>query len=114
MKAITFIVAMFLVLFSVSEVFAGKGPEYDKALQYYDSGNYKEAVRIFKDHVKKKPEAAAYYRIGYGLYMLGKYQEAEGYFKQAYLIDPTFSPEPGGVPKKYPEKKIKKTKKTSR
>ncbi len=113
MKAITFIATMFLALFFVSDVFAEKGPEYDKALQYYSSGNYKEAVSIFQDYVKKKPEASAYYRIGYGLYKLGKYNEAEVYFKQAYLIDPVFSPELTGVPQKYPEKKIKKTRKIS-
>ena len=114
MKTITVIATMFLVLSFVSGVFAEKGPEYDKALQYYESGNYKESVRIFQDYVKKKPEAAAYYRIGYGLYMLGKYNEAEAYFKQAYLIDPAFSPGPVGPPQKYPEKRIKKDKKTSR
>ncbi len=113
MKAITVVAAMFLALFCVSSVFAEKGPEYNKALQYYDSGNYKEAVRLFQDYVKKKPDAAAYYRIGYGLYKLEKYHEAEENFKQAYLIDPSFSPGPAGTPQKYPEKKIKKTKKTS-
>jgi hypothetical protein len=113
MKTITFIATMFLALFFVSDVFAEKGPEYDKALQYYSSGNYKEAVSIFQDYVKKKPEASAYYRIGYGLYKLGKYNEAEVYFKQAYLIDPVFSPELTGVPQKYPERKIKKSKKMS-
>jgi hypothetical protein len=113
MKAITFIATMFLALFFVSDVFAEKGPEYDKALQYYSKGNYKEAVNIFQDYVKKKPEASAYYRIGYGLYKLGKYNEAETYFKQAYLIDPVFSPDLTGVPKKYPERKPKKSGATS-
>jgi len=113
MKTITVVATLFLVLAFVSSVFAEKGPEYDKGLQYYDSGNYKESVRIFQDYVKKKPDAAAYYRIGYGLYMLGQYNEAETYFKQAYLIDPAFSPGPAGPPEKYPEKRIKKGKKTS-
>ena len=109
MKTKTFIATIFLALLFVVNVFAEKGPEYDKALQYYGNGNYKEAVSIFQDYVKKKPEASAYYRIGYGLYKLGKHNEAEAYFKQAYLIDPVFSPGLTGVPTKYPERKIKRT-----
>ena len=113
MKTTTFIAVTFLALFLATGVFAQKGSEYDKALQYYDSGNYREAVKLLRSYVKNNPDASAYYRLGYGLYELGKFAEADSYFKQAYLIDPTFSPEPGGTPKKYPHKKIKKWKKRS-
>lgn len=111
MKKITFIAVMFLVSFLSSDIFAEKGPEYDKALQYYNSGNYKDAVTLFQNYVKKSPDASAYYRIGYGLYKLGKYEESEVYFKQAYLIDASFSPESALAPKKSPEKKIQRDKK---
>ena len=113
MKAITFIAVMSLALVFASAGFAEKGPDYDQAVKYYDSGNYRESVRIFQEYVKKRPDASAYYRIGYGLYKLGKHREAEGYFQQAYLIDPTFSPELAGAPQKYPKKEMRRTPKAS-
>jgi TolA-binding protein len=99
MKKIAFIVIMFFVLFAVSDTILAKTDAaktdtgYDTALKYYNSGKYKEAVRLFQEHIKKKPEPSAYYRIGYALYELRKFDEANEYFKQAYLIDPNFSPE---------------------
>lgn len=109
MKTITLVATICFALIFASAVSAEKGPDYDQALKYYDNGNYHESVRIFKEQVKKRPDASVYYRIGYGLYKLGKHSEAEGYFQQAYLIDPTFSPELAGAPQKYPKKEMKRT-----
>ncbi len=78
---------------------ATRNGEYDAALKAYYSGHYKKAVADLKDYVDRKPDAAAYYLIGYGLYKLGKYKEATEYFDQSYLIDPTFSPEEIGFGK---------------
>ncbi len=78
---------------------AARNGEYDAALKAYYSGHYKKAVGDLKDYVSRKPDAAAYYLIGYGLYKLGKYKDATEYFDQAYLIDPTFSPEEIGFEK---------------
>ena len=110
MKKVTHILAIFFALSIVSGVlYAKTETEYEKAIRYYNSGKYKEAVEIFKDYIKVKPVAPAYYRIGYALYELGQYDEANKYFKQAYLIDPSFSPEIVA-----PIKKVKKiTKKPS-
>ncbi|MEW6108279.1 MAG: tetratricopeptide repeat protein [Nitrospirota bacterium] len=94
MKKVALVITMFLVLFVLTvSTFANTDPEYDKALKYYYSGKYKEAVTLLKEYVKKHPEPEAYYRIGYALYELGRYDEANEYFKEAYLIDPMFSPE---------------------
>lgn len=102
MKKIAFIVSLLLTVFFVSNtVLAVTDSEYAKALRYYDSKKYKEAVNIFKEYVRQKPEPSAYYRIGYALYELKKFAEANEYFKQAYLIDPNYSPElvaPAGMP----------------
>lgn len=104
MKKIAFIVIMSFVLLAVSDTILAKtdtaktDTDYDNALKYYNSKKYKEAVRIFKEYIKKKPDPSAYYRIGYALYELRKFSEANEYFKQAYLIDPNFSPKP--APKK--------------
>jgi hypothetical protein len=119
MKKIAFIVIMSFVLLAVSDTILAKtvtaktDTDYDNALKYYNSKKYKEAVRIFKEHIKKKPDPSAYYRIGYALYELRKYDEATEYFKAAYLIDPTFSPELIGYTQKYPEGKIKEAAKPS-
>jgi hypothetical protein len=94
MKKVVFIITVFIILSLISGVlFAKTETEYDKAVRYYNTGKYKEAVEIFKDYIKTNPEAPAYYRIGYALYELGAYDEANKYFKQAYLIDPSFSPD---------------------
>src|SRR4030042_3528032 len=119
MKKIAFIVIMSFVLLAVSDTILAKtdtaktDSDYDNALKYYNSKKYKEAVRIFKEHIKKKPDPSAYYRIGYALYELRKYDEATEYFKAAYLIDPTFSPELIGYTQKYTEGKIKEAAKPS-
>jgi len=98
-----------IITFSVaSETFpADSGTEYQKALQYYNNRKYKEAVRLFKEYAKKKPDATVYYRIGYALYQLHEFDEANRYFREAYLIDPGFSPGPVRPPQEYPQEKKK-------
>jgi TolA-binding protein len=49
-------------------------------------------VERLKEYVSEKPEARAYYLLGYASYALNKDAEASGYFMQAYLIDPEFDP----------------------
>ncbi len=93
MKNIAFIIAVFVALTLLPGLaFAEIDPEYKTGLKYYNSGQYAEAVKVFKDYVKKKPVASAYYRIGYSLYKLDRHDEAIEYFKEAYLVDPDFSP----------------------
>ena len=91
---------IFFIFFTLSLVIILSGistaqydNEYERALQSYNSGHYEEAVRLFKDYVKKKPDASAYYRIGYALYKLGQQDESRKYYDEAYLISPDFSPE---------------------
>lgn len=94
MKKVVCIIAVFFTIAIISGVlFAKTETEYDKAVRYYNTGKYREAVEIFKDYIKTNPEAPAFYRIGYALYELGAYDEANQYFQQAYLIDPSFSPD---------------------
>ncbi len=112
MKKIAFFVVLsFLVLMS-SDLIAKPDTEYERAMQYYNKGNYKEAARLLKDYVKHRPEPVAYYRTGYALYKLKQFDEANEYFKQAYIVDPSFSPQAGAI-KKQPHKKPQKTKKAS-
>jgi tetratricopeptide (TPR) repeat protein len=93
MKKISILVIMFFALFSVSDtVLANENNEYETALHYYNSGKYKEAIRLFKDYAKEKPDSSVYYYIGYALYKTKKFDEANKYFKMAYDLDPMFSP----------------------
>ncbi|MEJ2695722.1 MAG: tetratricopeptide repeat protein [Candidatus Sulfobium sp.] len=94
MKKVVLVFIAVLVLLVVPGLSGAAGnSEYCAALEAYYGGHYKKAVEDLKDYVNRKPDAAAYYLIGYGLYKLGKYKDATEYFDQAYLIDPTFSPE---------------------
>ena len=108
MKKTALIILAMLVLLSFSATaFAETNAEYGKALKYYNSGKYSKAVKLLKEYVKKNPKPAAYYRMGYSLYELKNYNEAKEYFKEAYLIDPSYSFEKSRTPKKYP--KVRKT-----
>ncbi|MFZ3135934.1 MAG: tetratricopeptide repeat protein [Thermodesulfovibrionales bacterium] len=106
--AILIVITIIITLSVASETFpADSNTEYQKALQYYNSRKYKEAVRLFKEYAKKKPDATVYYRIGYALYQLHEFDEANRYFREAYLIDPGFSPGPVRPPQEYPQEKKK-------
>jgi hypothetical protein len=103
MKRSVFILAiLFALLSAAAPQLATADGEYDTALQLYYKGNYAEAVKYLKEYAEKKPDPSAYYLIGYGLYKLGRFGEANEYFEQAYLIDPTFSPEESGLTEKFP------------
>jgi tetratricopeptide (TPR) repeat protein len=105
------LIVCFAFLVMANSVFAETDAGYEKALKYYNSGKYKEAVDLLKNYVQAKPEPSAYYRIGYALYKLRNFSEADEYFKMAYLIDPMFSPELHGLPElpALPEGKLKES-----
>jgi hypothetical protein len=106
MKKVAFVFILFFALFVVSNSILAKiNSEYAEALKYYNSGKYEEAVSLLKEYVKKKPEPVAYYRLGYALYEMEKYDEANEYFKEAYLINPEISPSPIEFLQKYQESK---------
>ncbi len=105
-KGIIVVIAFLSLLMIAGTVFADA--EYDAALKDYAGRNYREAVTLLKAYVEKKPDPAAYYLLGYSLYELGRFDEATGYFKQAYLIDPTFSPEKLGLAEEFPKVKAER------
>lgn len=106
MKKTAFITFMFFSFFMLSNaLLANADDEYAKAIQAYNSGNYKEAVKRLKEYVKKTPDPGAYYRIGYALYELGHFAESREYFREAYLIDPTYTYETAHPEKKKPDQK---------
>jgi len=114
MKKIVFVVLMVFALSAVYDItFAAENSENSKALKYYNSKKFKEAVELLKEQVQKNPAPSAYYLLGYSLYKLGKFEEANEYFKEAYLLDPDFSLEKAGLIKKTPEAKAEESEKPS-
>ncbi|NOX21253.1 MAG: tetratricopeptide repeat protein [Nitrospirae bacterium] len=92
MRVLSGIIGLVIVTLFSTGVFAQTADLYKKALTYYVKGDYTRASEVFKEYVSEKPDAAAYYMLGYSLYKIGRHDEARKYFKQAYLIDPGFSP----------------------
>lgn len=69
--------------------------DYDKAVELYNKGKYRQAIALLEEYVKKRPKPEAYYLIGYAYYKLGKHDEANKFFKYSFIIDPLYSPTPG-------------------
>ena len=103
MKKVALIIALVVLFADVSRAAVLTGDrEFMAGLTHYNSKNYKEAVKHFKEYASRKPDPAAYYLIGYSLYELGKFNEADEYFKEAFFIDPEFSLEKAGLLRKTP------------
>jgi len=100
MKKLGLVIAFLMLFSAVSYGTVSDEREFRKGLKLYNSKNYKAAVKQLKEYVNNKPEPAAYYLIGYSLYKLGKFSEANEYFNQTYLIDPEFSLEKAGLMEK--------------
>lgn len=114
MKKLIFVVLMVFALSAVYDTtFAAENSEFAEALKYYNSKKFKEAVELFKEQAQKNPTPSGYYLLGYSLYKLGKFEEANEYFKEAYLLDPEFSLEKAGLIKKTPEAKAEEAEKPS-
>lgn len=107
MKTIIFSIISFTIISTTNLSLANMNSEYEKALSFYNNGKFKEAAEILKEYVKHKPDSDAYYRTGYALYKLKRFDEADEYFRQAYLIDPDYSPQQISVPKTFQSKKHK-------
>jgi hypothetical protein len=101
MKKVALVIVLLVLFVAVA---GGAIPNDDKdfrtGLKSYNSKNYKAAIKYFKEYISKKPDPTAYYLIGYSLYKLGKFSEADEYFRDAYLIDPEYSLEKVGLIKK--------------
>jgi hypothetical protein len=112
-KFVFIIITFFLVLGITAILLAETNKEYDTAVQFYNTGKYKEAINLLKIYIAKRPEPSAYYRIGYALYKLKQFNEANKYFEMTYLIAPTFSPQLAGLPElpKEMKKKVKRPRK---
>ena len=80
-----------VVVMSSTSLLCAQEETYDRALHAYLKKDFKTAVKYLREYVAQKPDADAYYLLGYANYKLKNRKEAMGYFKEAYLIDPEFS-----------------------
>jgi tetratricopeptide (TPR) repeat protein len=105
-------VSLVILAFSASAAFA-QDEVYAKGIRAYFKRDYATAVQYLKEYVARKPEAKAYYFLGYAQYELKRKTgspkgrkdfwadtESAKYFREAYLIDPEFSPKAVGFGKK--------------
>ena len=106
------VVSVVILAFSTSTAFA-QDEVYAKGIRAYFKKDYASAVNYLKEYVARKPEAKAYYFLGYAQYELKRRTgnprgrkdfwadtESAKYFREAYLIDPEFSPKAVGFGKK--------------
>jgi len=93
MKKTAFIIALAVsVAVLAGLAFGASDADFQKAVNHYKAGRYKEAVRVLEEYVKERPDAPAYYLMGYANYALERNELAARNFKDAYLVDPEFSP----------------------
>lgn len=86
------ILTAFVIALSASSSFAvspDAADAYNKALDYYVSGDSKKAVKYFEKSVKEDPEFAdAYYNLGSLYRYLEDLEQAEGAFKKYLSLNP--------------------------
>ena len=97
MKKLALVIVLLVLFAAITDASVSDDQEFRAGLKSYNSRNFIAAVKHFKEYINKKPDPTAYYLIGYALYKLGKFNEADDYFRDAYLIDPQFSLEKVGL-----------------
>lgn len=101
---ISILVGFVFVMFSAAALQAEDGL-YEKGRRAYFNKDYGAAVKHLKEYVAGTPDAKGYYLLGYASYELKRKEgrskgrsnfwgdtETARYFKEAYLLDPDFSP----------------------
>ena len=82
-------------LFFTASLLPAQELSYTRGTDAYARKDYKTAVRYLREYVEKKPDAYAYYLLGYAYYKLNNHPESMRAFKEAYDLDPGVSPLPG-------------------
>lgn len=80
------------ILLLIPSLLSAQENSYDKAVHAYMKKDFKTAVRILREYVKKNPDPYAYYLLGYALYKQKNHAESAKYFQEAYVLDPNISP----------------------
>ena len=82
-------------LFSTVSLLPAQDLSYEKGAQAYAKKDYRTAVRYLREYVERKPDAHAFYLLGYAYYMLNNHPESMNAFKEAYDLNPGVSLLPG-------------------
>ena len=88
MRTAKTITLFFILLVIPVSLFAQSKDDLEKAIFYYNKGNYSEAVKLFDPYLEEKSDPKVYYLKGYALYKMSKFNEARDSFRQAYPLDP--------------------------
>ncbi len=91
MKRIAGMLVLLTAVCAGSEALA-KNDSFEKAVRYYLKKDFRHAAENLKQYIAERPDPAAYYLLGYASYKLKRFDEANAYFAEAYLIDPAISP----------------------
>lgn len=89
--AVRFLISFIGIILIVSFAFAQEST-YDIAIEAYVKKDFEAAVKYLKEYVAVKPDAKAYYLLGYASYKINNFEDSARYFKEAYIIDPEFDP----------------------
>lgn len=98
MKIIAFVGLVCLASFSLC---LADDASFGKAYSLYYQGKPSQAIKVLEEYVQTYPDPKALFFLGYVYYESKKMVPAMKYFKEAYLIDPDYSP----MVKKYLEEK---------
>jgi tetratricopeptide (TPR) repeat protein len=79
-------------LFFTASLLPAADISYEKGADAYAKKDYRTAVKYLREYVEKKPNAYAYYLLGYAFYKLNNNPESMRAFKEAYALDPAVSP----------------------
>jgi tetratricopeptide (TPR) repeat protein len=82
-------------LFLTASPLQARDLSYEKGADAYAKKDYRTAATYLRESVEKKPNAHAYYLLGYAYYKLNNHPESMRAFKEAYNLDPAVSLSPG-------------------
>jgi len=81
-----------LSLLLIPSLLLAQNNSYEKAVNAYMKKDFRTAVKLLGEYVKKNPDPHAYYLLGYALYKQKHHAESAKYFQEAYVLDPNISP----------------------
>lgn len=87
----TVVTPFILALLLIPSLLLAQDNAYDKAVTAYMKKDFKTAVKLLREYVKKTPDPGAYYLLGYALYKQKNHAESAKYFQEAYILDPNIS-----------------------
>jgi TolA-binding protein len=92
----TIVLASLLIL-AMSTAVLAETTLYTNAVSAYQRGDFSKSIQLLEKYVQQKPNANAYYLLGYAHYKTKNYLKSVKFFREAYIIDPKVSPASSGM-----------------